>query len=71
MSFVLDRSATLPWIFADEAAEATDQLLDTLQNGAQAWVPALWHLELANVLIGAQRRECYTHQVKTKQLEVR
>jgi predicted nucleic acid-binding protein len=56
VSFVLDRSATLPWIFADEAAEATDQLLDTLQNGAQAWVPALWHLELANVLIGAQRR---------------
>ena len=38
MSFVLDCSATLPWIFADEAAEATDQLLDALQNGAQAWV---------------------------------
>ncbi len=56
MSFVLDCSATQPWIFADEAAEATDQLLDTLQNGAQARVPALWHLELANVLIGAQRR---------------
>ena len=56
MRFVLDCSATLPWIFADEAAEATDQLLDTLQNGAQAWVPGLWHLELANVLIGAQRR---------------
>ena len=56
MSFVLDYSATLTCIFADEAAEATDQLLDTLQNGAQAWVPALWHLELANLLIGAQRR---------------
>ncbi len=56
MSFVLDCSSTLTWIFADEAAEATDQLLDTLQNGAQAWVPALWHLELANVLIGAHRR---------------
>jgi len=56
VSFVLDCSATLPWIFADGAAEATDQLLDTLQNGAQARVPALWHLELANVLVGAQRR---------------
>jgi len=54
VSFVLDCSETLPWIFTDEAAEATDQLLDTLQNGAQARVPALWHLELANVLIGAQ-----------------
>jgi predicted nucleic acid-binding protein len=56
VSFVLDCSATLPWIFTDGAAEATDQLLDTLQNGAQARVPALWHLELANVLVGAQRR---------------
>ena len=56
MSFVLDCSATLPWIFADGAAESTDQLLDALQNGAQARVPAFWHLELANVLVGAQRR---------------
>jgi predicted nucleic acid-binding protein len=56
VSFVLDCSATLPWIFGDEATDATDQPLDTLHKGAQAWVPALWHLELANVLIGAQRR---------------
>ncbi len=53
--FVLDCSATLPWIFGDEATPATDRLLDELTTGIQAWVPALWHLELGNVLLGAKR----------------
>lgn len=54
--FVLDCSATLPWVFADEATPAADELLDRLSGGACAWVPALWHLELGNVLLGAKRR---------------
>lgn len=56
-AFVLDCSAALPWIFGDEATTATDRLLDDLTAGAEAWVPALWHLELGNVLVGAQRRK--------------
>ena len=56
MEFVLDCSATLPWIFASEATSATNRLLDQLSRGAKAWVPTLWHLELGNVLLGAQRR---------------
>jgi len=55
-TFVLDCSATLPWIFQDEADAKTDRLLDDLTSGATAWVPSLWHLELGNVLVGAQRR---------------
>lgn len=54
--FVLDCSATLPWVFGSEATKATDALLDRLARGSKAWVPALWHLELANVLLGAKRR---------------
>jgi predicted nucleic acid-binding protein len=54
--FVLDCSVTLPWVFASEATPATDALLDELAAGARAWVPALWHLEVANALLGAQRR---------------
>lgn len=54
--FVLDCSATIPWVFASEATPATDALLDNLAVGAKAWVPALWHLELGNVLLGAQRK---------------
>lgn len=55
--WVLDCSATLPWIFADEANEGCDHLLDRLTAGEQVWVPALWHLELGNVLVGAQRKK--------------
>jgi len=54
--FVLDCSATLPWFFVSEATAATDRLLVALTDGAKAWVPALWHLELGNVLLGAERR---------------
>ena len=54
--FVLDCSATLPWVFASEATPKTDALLDALAGGGKAWVPALWHLELGNVLLGAQRK---------------
>ncbi|MEN9812939.1 MAG: hypothetical protein RL479_1625 [Verrucomicrobiota bacterium] len=54
--FVLDCSATLPWVFASEATPETDALLDELAAGRRAWVPALWHLEVANVMLGAQKR---------------
>lgn len=54
--FVLDCSATLPWVFSDEASPDADALLDRLAAGERAWVPALWHLELGNVLLGAKRR---------------
>jgi predicted nucleic acid-binding protein len=54
--FVLDCSATLPWVFASEATAATRALQDDLAREGKAWVPALWHLELGNVLLGAKRK---------------
>ena len=54
--FTLDCSATVPWVFASEATVETDAVLDALAAGDKAWVPALWHLELGNVLLGAQRK---------------
>jgi predicted nucleic acid-binding protein len=54
--FVLDCSATVPWVFESESTKETDELLDSLAAGGKAWVPALWHLELGNVLLGAQRK---------------
>jgi len=54
--FVLDCSAALPWVFGDEVSPVADALLDRLVKGERAWVPALWHLELGNVLLGAKRR---------------
>ena len=55
--FVLDCSATLPWVFASEATKETHALHDVLIAGGKAWVPALWHLELGNVLLLARRRD--------------
>ena len=53
--FVLDCSVTISWLFEDEASKTTDNILDKLkENGA--YVPNLWHLEVANVLIQASKR---------------
>jgi predicted nucleic acid-binding protein len=54
-AFVLDCSIAIAWIFDDESGAATDALLDrAARDGAS--VPALWHYEVANVLMQAGRR---------------
>lgn len=53
--FVVDASVTMAWCFEDEATEATDAVLDRLRS-ERALVPAIWPLEVANVLLVAQRR---------------
>lgn len=52
---VLDCSVALSWCFEDEAAEETDALLERVRDEG-AVVPALWHLELGNILLQAERR---------------
>jgi len=53
--FVLDCSVAVSWCFEDEAAEETDALLERVRDEG-AVVPSLWHLELGNVLLQAERR---------------
>jgi len=55
VSFVLDSSATVAWLYIDETTPAISRVVELLaQNGA--WVPSLWSLEVANVLeIGVRR----------------
>lgn len=52
---VLDCSMTMAWCFEDESDAQSDAVLDALQQSS-AWVPALWHLEVANVLLVAERK---------------
>lgn len=52
---VLDASIALAWCFDDEASPATEALLDQVSTHG-AVVPTLWHLELGNVLLAAERR---------------
>ena len=52
---MLDCSVAMAWVFSDEATEATSRLLDALTDG-RAIVPALWPVEVADVLLVATRR---------------
>ena len=49
MSFVVDSSAALAWVYSEETTEAIVEVLARLTD-RRAWVPALWRLEVANVL---------------------
>jgi len=53
--FVLDASVALAWCFRDEATPETDALAVRANSGGFV-VPPLWHLEVANILVGSERR---------------
>ncbi len=54
-SFVVDASIALTWVFQDEATPQTLALLDRLQDES-VLVPSLSFLEIANVLVLAERK---------------
>ena len=53
---VLDTSLSLAWFFADEANPYADAVAQSLA-AAEAIVPSLWPLEVANALIVGERRK--------------
>ncbi len=55
MSVVIDSSMALTWCFEDEASPQSDVIFERVRDDG-AVVPALWHLELANVLLQAKKR---------------
>ena len=54
--FVLDASVAASWCFADEATAASQALRRSLIHST-AVVPWLWHVEIANLLLVAERRQ--------------
>jgi len=54
--FVVDNSIVMAWCFEDEATVYTDAVQDQLV-GSTAFVPAIWPLEVTNVLMVAERRK--------------
>ena len=67
--FVLDASVTLAWCFEDEKTPYSENVLDTLEK-TQAVVPALWQLEVANVLLVGERRQRLTQAQTTRFIEL-
>jgi predicted nucleic acid-binding protein len=53
--FVVDTSIVMSWCFQDETSPLADFVLDSLVKAA-AFVPAVWPLEIGNVLLVAERR---------------
>jgi len=53
--FVLDNSIVMAWCFEDESNALADAVLEQLQTKL-AIVPAIWPLEVGNVLLVAERR---------------
>jgi predicted nucleic acid-binding protein len=58
--FVLDASVVLSWIVDSPVPPYAVRVKQELVNGASAAVPALWHLEVANGLVMAERRHILT-----------
>jgi predicted nucleic acid-binding protein len=59
LSFVLDTSVTMAWLFEDETTRTTEAILDRLKS-EEALVPTLWTYEVGNVLLMAERRKRIT-----------
>lgn len=58
-AFVLDNSVAMRWLLASEKAvdqRYAERVLNSLVE-SEALVPNLWHLEAANVLLGAVKRK--------------
>ncbi|MGH9736499.1 MAG: type II toxin-antitoxin system VapC family toxin [Candidatus Acidiferrales bacterium] len=55
MSIVLDSSATMAGIYADEISPAIQRVFELVAEEG-AWVPSLWPLEVANILEMGVRR---------------
>jgi len=53
--FVVDNSVVLAWCFANEANGYADSVLDHFEH-AGAVVPAIWPLEICNVLLVAEQK---------------
>ena len=67
--FVIDASVTMAWCFADEATAGTESVLDQFRQD-EAVVPAIWPLEIANVMLVAERRQRLTEAQASRFLDL-
>jgi predicted nucleic acid-binding protein len=59
IEFVLDCSVAISWCLVDEDNDYANAVLDLMPN-AEAFVPEIWSLEIANTLLVAERRNRLT-----------
>ncbi|GAA6619002.1 type II toxin-antitoxin system VapC family toxin [Scytonema sp. NUACC26] len=61
MQFVLDCSVAISWCLVDENNSTANAILAMMPD-SEAFVPGIWSLEIANVLLVAERRNRMTTQ---------
>jgi predicted nucleic acid-binding protein len=54
--FVLDASVALAWVLDNPIPDYAARVRQAILSGERALVPTLWHLEIANGLVTAERR---------------
>ncbi|MDJ0616250.1 MAG: type II toxin-antitoxin system VapC family toxin [Calothrix sp. MO_192.B10] len=59
MQFVLDCSVAISWCLVDENNDYANAILAMMPD-CEAFVPGIWSLEIANVLLVAERRNRMT-----------
>lgn len=57
--FVVDNSVVMSWCFEDEGNGYAQAVLESLESG-EAFVPAIWPLEVGNVLLVAERKKRFS-----------
>ncbi len=67
--FVVDASVTMAWCFEDEVTPFSDGVLERLGR-EEALVPALWRLEVGNVLLVAERKGRLTQAQSTRFIQL-
>jgi predicted nucleic acid-binding protein len=63
--FVIDASVTLAWLFDEDQASAR---IESVLSGAEIVAPALWRLEVVNVVLIKERRKLLTTDEATRLL---
>lgn len=53
--FVIDNSVVMAWCFQDQTSKYTEAVLDRLV-ASEAYAPAIWPLEVGNVLLVAEKK---------------
>jgi predicted nucleic acid-binding protein len=59
-AFVLDASVALRWFLDHPMPPYANRVKQFFLKGVRAVVPALWHLEMSNALVVAERRSILT-----------
>ena len=70
MDWVLDSSVALALALPDETSDQADHFFSQVSGESTLWVPALWWYEIANALIGAERRKRLAEKDRMRLIEL-